>query len=241
MTTMPLHPMRTRSRRRALAATHVSAPKVRAMDEEQLAELAERLNGAPVPGLRMSEREFVDWAFEHVDAEWVDGEVILMAPANDAHESVDEWLGRLIGEFSEQKGLGILRRNMFVRFAGQRRRRVPDLFFISTARRDRVRPTYVDGAPDLIVEIVSPDSQNRDRREKYLEYSTAGVREYWIIDPMSKTFDAYALRGRKYVALGAGDGSVRSRVLTGFVMRAEWLFERRPTVAQVLKELAAKG
>src|SRR5687768_12120193 len=171
----------------------IGVKALRAMEPDEVADLGERLGGAPVPGVRMSEREFVDWAFDNVNAEWADGEVYLMAPANDAHESVDEWLGRLLGEFIERGQLGHFRRNMFVRLPKQKRRRVPDLSFISTSRAERIRPTYIDGAPDLAVEIVSPDSQNRDRRDKFLEYQAAGVREYWVIDPMSQTFDAYAL------------------------------------------------
>lgn len=237
MTTMPLHPMRTRSRRRPLAA-----PNVRAMDEEQLAELAERLNGAPVPGLRMSEREFVDWAFDHVDAEWVNGEVILMAPANQEHETLDEWLGRLLGDFVEQRELGSLLRNMFVRFGKRRSRRVPDLMYISNARRPRIRPTYINGAPDLIVEFVSPDSRNRDRRDKYFDYEAGGVREYWIIDPMARSVDAYILRGRKYESIPSVDDRIDSFVLAGMFLRTEWLFGKdRPKVAQVLKEFSDKA
>ena len=237
MTTMQLHAVRTRARRRP-----PSAPDVRAMDEEQLAELAERLNGAPVPGLRMSEREFVDWAFERVDAEWVDGEVILMAPANQDHETLDEWLGRLLGEFIEQRDLGSLLRNMFVRLGKRPSRRVPDLMFISNARRARIRPTYINGGPDLIVEFVSPDSRNRDRRDKYFDYEAGGVREYWIIDPMAKTIDAYALRGRRYEAIAPEGNRIDSRVLPGMYLRTKWLFGRdRPKVAQVLKEFGVKA
>lgn len=41
----------------------------------------------------------------------------------------------------------------------------------------------MDGTPDLIVEVTSPESLARDRGEKYVEYEAAGVREYWLIDP----------------------------------------------------------
>jgi len=84
---------------------------------------------------------------------------------------------------------------MFVRLPRRRRRRVPDLFFISKVNLARIRPTFINGPPDLTIEIVSPDSQNRDRREKYLEYEASGVREYWIIDPLSKTLDVYDCAG----------------------------------------------
>jgi Uma2 family endonuclease len=212
------------------------------MDPWQLAKLGERLRGSPVPGVRMGEREFVDWVFDHVDAEWVEGEVILMAPANRDHETLDEWLGRLLGEYVERTDAGILIRNMLLRFPRRRRLRVPDQMFVSKARAQRVRPTFVAGPPDLIVEFVSPDSRNRDRRDKYLEYEAGGVREYWIIDPMAQTLDAYTLKGRKYDEILPTEDRVDSAVLPGFYLRAKWLFgKQRPKVAQVLKEFGIKG
>src|SRR4051794_6303790 len=105
--------------------TH-AASRLRAMDDEALAELAEHLDGLPVPGVRMTQREFIDWSLFHVDAEWVDGEVILMAPGNIDHETLDKWIGRLIGNLVEEQDLGTYVGNMFVRFAGLRRLRVPD-------------------------------------------------------------------------------------------------------------------
>src|SRR5204863_8223416 len=85
------------------------------------------------------------------------------------------------------------------RFASRRRRRVPDLMFISNARLRLLKPTHIEGAPDLIMEIVSPDSESRDRREKYLDYQAAGVCVYWIIDPLSRTIEVYTLsRDKKY-------------------------------------------
>lgn len=159
-----------------------------------------------------------------------------MSPVNDEHDDLDTWLITLVRQFIEARSLGVIRHNMFVRLP--RRRRVPDLMFIAERNRHRIRRTFIDGPPDLVIEIVSPDSQNRDRREKYLEYEAAGVREYWVIDPLSQTLDVYALRGRKYRPLVARDGKFESRVLPGFYLRPEWLFGgRRPKVAEVLKEL----
>jgi len=214
------------------------ATNLGAMSEDELADLAERLAGRPVPGVRWTERQFADWSFGRFDAEWADGEVILMAPVSDAHDDLDTWLITLLRTFVEARRLGVIRHNMFVRFPGQRRRRVPDLMFISEANRGRIRRTVVEGAPDLIIEIVSPDGQNRDRRDKYLEYAEAGVREYWLVDPLSQTLDAYALRSRKYRAIRPVEGRTESKVLHGFFLRPEWLFGKacRP-VAAVLKEL----
>lgn len=213
---------------------------LRALDQEQLANLAEELCGSPVPGVRMSEHEFVDWSLGRVDAEWVEGEVVLMPPVSDEHNNLDTWLTALVRMFVEARSAGVVRNNMFVRFPKRRRRRVPDLMFIAAAHAARVTPNYVDGAPDLIVEIVSADSRNRDRRDKFLDYEASSVREYWIIDPLLRTVDLYTLVGRKYRAIDPLDGRLRSTVLDGFYLRDAWLFGNAlPKVAAVLKEFAA--
>lgn len=209
-----------RSHRRRSSPRRNGPIDLRTLDEEQLADLAEELCGSSVPGVRMTEQEFVDWSFDRVDAEWVDGKVILMAPANTDHETLDEWFGRLLGDFVEERDLGKVLRNVFVRFARQRRRRVPDLLIVTTANLGKVKPTFIDGAPDAAIEIVSPDSRNRDRRDKFLEYQAAGVAEYWIIDPLAGTVDLYMLV----------DGKYHEVALFG---------DARPKVAAVLKEFAA--
>ena len=231
----------TQPKRGRAAAAANGKVNLRAMSAEDLAELAEQLDGAPVPGVRMSEDDFVEWALNHVDAEWVDGEVTLMAPANDDHDDLEKWLTALLYQFIEAKSLGFLRGNMFVRFSRRRRRRVPDLMFISSANRRRIRPTYIDGPPDLIIEIVSPDSRNRDRRDKFLDYEAGGVREYWIIDPLLRRLDVYRLKGRKYQDAAADGDKVYSQVLPGVFLRAKWFFGKsRPKVSQLLKEFGIK-
>ena len=237
MTMLATAPTRPRLRRAAREAKPID---LRAMDEEQIATLAEKLCGSAVPGLRMTEREFVDWSFEHVDAEWSDGEVILMPPVSDEHNDLDTWLTALVRMFAESRSAGIVRNNMFVRFARRRRRRVPDLMFIAAAHAERVTPACVDGPPDLIIEIVSPDSRNRDRREKFFDCEASGVREYWIVDPLMRTVDLYVLTGKKYRAVEAVDARLWSTVLDGFYLRDAWLFGKAlPKVAAVLKKFSS--
>jgi Uma2 family endonuclease len=211
------------------------------MNDEQLAELAERLGGRPVPGVHMSEREFVEWSLYRHRAEWIDGGVILMAPANDEHDDLDLWLTALVRLFLEARPVGVIRRDMFIRLPRRRRRRVPDLMYLSNANRGRIRETFIDGPPDLVFEIVSSDSQDRDRREKFQDYQAAGVREYWIIDPLSRRLDAYALQGRKYRQMPLKEDRVESVVLAGFFLKPKWLFGRQtPRLVQALKELGVK-
>lgn len=61
--------------------------------------------------------------------------------------------------------------------------REPDLLFISNETAQRLTERKLEGAADLVIEIIFPESVRRDRYEKFDEYEEAGVREYWIIDP----------------------------------------------------------
>src|SRR5690606_15648897 len=61
--------------------------------------------------------------------------------------------------------------------------REPDVQVVLPASVERIKDTYLDGPADLVVEIISPESDTRDRVDKFAEYQAGGVSEYWIIDP----------------------------------------------------------
>lgn len=87
----------------------------------------------------------------------------------------------------------------------------PDLLLIASDRRNIV-PRWVDGAPDLVVEVLSPSTGRRDRVVKLALYARAGVPEYWIVDPETRTIDFLLLEGDSYrVAIVDGDRYVSTR------------------------------
>jgi Uma2 family endonuclease len=198
-----------------------------------------QVDGRVRPALRMTEEEFEAWSdAQEARAEWVDGEVVLMSPSNLLHSRLQVWLLYVLRTFLDRRPLGeVLGPEFTVRLP--RRRRVPDVLFLTRERASLLRPKYLDGAPDAAFEIVSPDSQSRDRREKYVEYERAGVREYWIIDPLSRVLEPYALGADgKYALIPQADGKVTSAVLAGFSLKADWLWsEPLPTADAVLREM----
>ncbi|MBI3741330.1 MAG: Uma2 family endonuclease [Chloroflexi bacterium] len=103
----------------------------------------------------------------------------------------------------------------------------PDIVFVSANRKQIITKTNIRGAPDLVVEILSPSTKEIDRKTKFKLYEKYGVREYWIIDPDAETIEIYALRAEGYVLFqkfSRGD-SVRSDVLSGFACMVDELFE----------------
>ena len=189
----------------------------------------------------MTEEQFMAWAFaqEFGEYEWVDGEVIVMSPVSQAHSNNDFVVGSVARCYVEEKKLGWVGRDMFVRLPDRRQLRVPDLMFVAEARRGIVGPTVIDGPPDWVVEIVSPDSVARDYREKHAAYEAAGIGEYWIIDPLSQTFEAHRLEGGRYVRVEPdAEGKVHSTAIRGFWLRpCDRFREDRPTIVDVLREL----
>jgi Uma2 family endonuclease len=146
----------------------------------------------------------------------------------------------LLQLFSEHHGLGhVFGTEVLVRLPKQRRRRLPDVMFVAASRSKILQKTVIDGAPDLIMEVVSTDSFTRDWREKYQEYERGGVREYWIVDRASKRVEAYVLgRNGKYKAITEENGKVNSTAMKGFYLRPEWMLQQHPpALAAALREM----
>lgn len=102
----------------------------------------------------------------------------------------------------------------------------PDIIFISSGRADIIGEKYIEGAPDLVVEIISPGTSERDRQAKYQIYEEAGVQEYWLLDPESRTIEVFTLREGIYELSGKwGPGEVaRSVLLAGFEVEVDEIF-----------------
>jgi len=194
---------------------------------------------APLHLDRMTEEQFVDWCDEDCPAEYVDGKVILIPPASTIHERIFQFLIQLLGLYVSELGLGEVLGSQLQTRLRTGLRRVPDLVFVSKGRTDSIREKHIEGAPDLVVEIVSDDSAERDWRQKVIDYEQAGISEYWIIDPLTQQVEVLRLSevGR-YEPAQLVDGAYHSKVAPGFWFRPEWLWqEPMPSVIELLRKL----
>jgi Uma2 family endonuclease len=183
--------------------------------------------------------EYLESADFHERTEWVDGEVRFMTSVHISHDSVGKFLIRIFEEYLEANPAGevfgeqVLMRNP-IRPSG----RCPDLKYVSKERLHLVTRTYIDVTPDVAIEIISPDSRYRDTVDKFKEYETFGIPEYWILDADEMEAHFYLLQDGKYrEILADNEGIYRSKMLPGFWFKVEWLWPGyQPTMRQVRQE-----
>ena len=135
--------------------------------------------------------------------ELLQGELYMVPAPNTAHQIISADLQYLLTQHTRATRSGrVLASPVDVVFGEGRAREVaqPDLVFISTARLHIVKQPAIEGAPDLVVEILSGGTQERDRGYKFTLYARYGVPEYWMIDPIQKLVEVCVLGANGYGA-----------------------------------------
>ncbi len=193
--------------------------------------------------LRISYEEYLHTFGENGIVEWVDGEAIVHMPPRVSHQSIVGLLYQLLSMFVALFDLGVVHVAPFeVKLWPNGPSREPDIFFVNKDHLDRLTEERLNGPPDLVVEVVSPESVLRDRDEKFREYEKAGVREYWIVDsrPGQHRADFYVLEPDGRFRLTATEEVDRytSAVVDGFWFRPAWLWEHPlPHPLHLLREI----
>jgi Uma2 family endonuclease len=138
------------------------------------------LDAPNLPAGPISFEEYLALDTGELRTEWVNGEVIVIGPLNNENSYLDVTLAAILLAFVQFHRLGTVRREMTMRLPNSGR--VPDIVLVLNAHLDRLRASFIDGPADLAIEIVSPDSIERDRITKLREYEAGGVSEYWVLD-----------------------------------------------------------
>lgn len=94
----------------------------------------------------------------------------------------------------------------------------PDVLFVAKSRLSLIQQRGVFGPPDLVVEVLSPNSVSHDRTRKRKLYARFGVKEFWIVDRRNQTIEVFQLQKGDYelVSFAAEKGKVKSKALKGF-------------------------
>jgi Uma2 family endonuclease len=176
----------------------------------------------------MTYEQFLEWVDDETHAEWVAGQAELMSPRNIEEERLLRFLRWLFQSFLLRHPLGeYFGDPVQMKTAPELPGRAPDLFFVANEHLDRLRRSFLEGPADLVIEVVTSDSRHRDREVKFKEYQHGGVREYWLLEPDREQADFYerAPDGQFQPLPVDVDGVFRSRVLLGFWLKVEWLWQ----------------
>ena len=146
-----------------------------------------------------------------VRLELVNGEVAVSPSPTPGHARTVFQLSLLLGNHVESGQLGELLLDCDTIF-GKHDVRRPDLLFFTEARRDQMGEKKLIGRPDLAVEVISESSDRIDRADKFKQYAKGGVKYYWIVDPLDKSFEGFVLKAGKYslATRGSGEDVVRA-------------------------------
>jgi Uma2 family endonuclease len=118
--------------------------------------------------------------------ELLDGKLFCMATPNETHQRILTELVVTIGNYIRKKGgpCRVYPAPFAVFLNNDRDYLIPDIFVICDP--EKIKKDGCHGAPDWVIEIVSPSSASRDYIRKLEAYSSAGVREYWVVDPQNE-------------------------------------------------------
>jgi Uma2 family endonuclease len=169
--------------------------------------------GAVVAGhssTKLTYADYLQFPDDGLRHEIIEGEHYVTPAPNTRHQRIVRNLSYLLQSYLETHLYGEILFAPFDVLLSEFNVLVPDLVFISTARSTLVTAKNMQGAPDLVVEILSPSTKSRDRRLKRDVYERTGVDEYWIIDPDRDVVDVHR---REATAFGAAVRYDRTQTL----------------------------
>lgn len=193
--------------------------------ENQLAQLH---TGGEVLATGVSFEEYLT-RFSGMHCELVGGVVIKMSPVSLQHIDLTGYLYMLIAAYFELRPIGrVITQPFTQRLPNVEPKREPDLLVVLNSNPYHLYETYMDGPADICIEIVSPDSIERDRGTKFAEYQKGGVGEYWILDPLIKESLFYHLdtEGLYAPQYPDQDGNYRSVTLPGLLLNVPTLWQK---------------
>ena len=159
--------------------------------------------------------------------EAIEGELYVTPAPSFRHQRISQRLEQALLELLERPGHGlVVHAPIGVEFPSTSEGVQPDIVFVSSARRAIISEAGIQGAPDLLIEILSPTTAHRDRGIKRKLYERQGVGQYWIVDPEARAVEVWTFGGE------SGSGAARKPSFERFRGNVPVRMEGR-TVGQV--------
>jgi Uma2 family endonuclease len=183
--------------------------------------------------------KFIDEVREDQKAEFINGEPIVHSPVRYEHNRSRRMLMRLVSTYVDSRSMGCVQDEKAM-VSLTRNDYEPDIEFWHSQKSAAFKPNQMRfPAPDWIVEVLSPSTEQIDRGIKFEDYAAHGVVEYWIVDAEKQIVEQYKLTDGSYqLLLKSGSGTVRSEVIEGFEIPIVAIFDDAENLAALKKLLA---
>jgi Uma2 family endonuclease len=179
---------------------------------------------------------------EYEKGDLIDGVIHMTSPENTEANDLFGWLYTVMRIYIRKRKLGRIFGSRVACRLDDANAPEPDILFVAEKNRDRLQRRGVEGPPDLAVEIVSPESVERDYDKKRRQYQRFAIPEYWIIDEDEPKVTLLRLdRKGKYREVVPRKGVFHSQVLKGFRLDPNWLWQDpRPDELEILQQLLSE-
>ncbi len=158
----------------------------------------------------------------------IEGELIMTPAPKVIHQIVKSNIEKHLRNFVEENQLGLVLDAPCDVYFDEKNVLQPDIFFISQKRSQIINEDMINGAPDLIIEVLSPHSAYYDLVEKKALYERHNVLEYWLVDPKLKWIEIYILKDQKFHLHQRAENkqTITSHLLKGFSLPLEQVFTK---------------
>ena len=161
--------------------------------------------------------------------ELIDGDLYMAPAPGTRHQTILRSLESLIWPFVRDNRLGQVYFAPVDVILSDEDVVQPDLLFVAQERQDIISERGCEGPPDMVVEVLSPSTQGRDRELKRKVYARYGVREYWLVDPAAGTILVMGLEDEDFRSLGVytQGNAAGSQVIPGLALPVSLVFPVR--------------
>ncbi len=161
--------------------------------------------------------------------EIIDGEIRMSPSPTPVHQRILLRLAMKMATYVQERQLGeifVAPLDLVVSREPLRVRQ-PDLMFVHKDRSEVIGAHHLEGAPDLVVEVLSPENTRREIQDKLADYARIGVREIWLVSPEAQTVEvlqASSHGGLRRLGIWGSGEQVRSEVLPDFPFSVDEVF-----------------
>lgn len=157
----------------------------------------------------------------------IEGELIMTPAPNPLHQLISGNIFKKISKFVDEKGLGIVLYSPVDVYLDEENAYQPDIVFIPKERSKIIKEDGIHGAPDIVIEILSPSTAYYDIKKKFRVYERSSVKEYWIVDPEMKSIEVFSLKADgefELISKAYETGSVKSKFIVGLEIETKEIF-----------------